>query len=106
LTEAVLSGAKAIEQVLIDNLTETTAYKLEYDQLRVYVLAGKREQLWNVIPASIYTPQELQAFKERLQRNLHSRDRWIRYLSERTLTALNGPQRTEHRITVTAAEPD
>jgi hypothetical protein len=53
LTEAVLSGAKVIEQVLIDNLTETEAYRLEYDQLREYVLAGKREQLWNVIPTSI-----------------------------------------------------
>jgi hypothetical protein len=77
LTKAVLSGAKVIEQVLVDNLTETAAYKLEYDKLREYVFAGKRDQLWNVIPASIQTPQELQAFTERLQRNLNSRDRWI-----------------------------
>jgi hypothetical protein len=82
LTKAVLSGAKVIERVLVDNLTETAAYRLEYDQLREYVFAGKRDQLWNVIPASIQTPQELQAFTERLQRNLNSRDRWTRYFSE------------------------
>ena len=90
LTKAVLSGAKVIEQVLVDNLTETAAYKLEYNKLREYVFAGKRDQLWNVIPASIQTPQELQAFIERLQRNLNSRDRWIRYFSERRLAALIG----------------
>ena len=90
LTKAVVSGAKVIEQVLVDNLTEKAAYKLKYDKLREYVFAGKRDQLWNVIPASIQTPQELQAFIERLQRNLSSRDRWIRYFSERTLAALIG----------------
>ena len=42
-----------IEQILIDDLTETAAYKLEYGKLREYVFAGKRDQLWNVIPASI-----------------------------------------------------
>jgi hypothetical protein len=49
LTKAVLSGAKVIERVLADNLTETAAYNLEYDKLREYVFAGKRDQLWNVI---------------------------------------------------------
>jgi hypothetical protein len=78
LTKAVLSGAKVIERVLVDNLTETAAYKLEYDKLREYVFAGKSDQLWNVIPASIQTPPGLQGFTERLQRNLNSRDRWIR----------------------------
>jgi hypothetical protein len=53
LTKAFLSGAQVIEQVLIDNLTEKEAYKLEYDRLRAYVFARKRDQLWNVIPASI-----------------------------------------------------
>jgi hypothetical protein len=90
LTKAVLSRAKVIERILVDNLTETAAYKLEYDKLREYVFAGKRDQLWNVIPASIQTPQELQAFTERLQRNVNSRDRWVRYFSERTLAALIG----------------
>jgi hypothetical protein len=50
LTKAVLSGAKVIEQVLVD-ITGTAADKLEYDKLREYVFAGKRDQLWNVIPA-------------------------------------------------------
>jgi hypothetical protein len=89
LTKAVLSGAEVIELVLMDNLTETAAYKLEYDKMREYVLAGKRDQLWNVIPASIQTPQERQAFIERLRRNLNSKDRLIRYLSGSTLAALS-----------------
>lgn len=97
LTKAVLSGAKVIEQVLVDNLTERAAYKLEYDKFREYVFAGKRDQLWNVVPASIQTPQELQAFTERLQQNLNSRDRWIRYFSERTLAALIGEQQRTTR---------
>jgi hypothetical protein len=66
LTRAVLSGAKVTELVLVDNLTETEAYKMEYEKLREYVFAGKRHQLWNVIPASIQTPQELRAFTELL----------------------------------------
>jgi hypothetical protein len=92
LTKAVLSGAKVIEQVLVDNLTERAAYKLEYDKMREYVFDGKRDQLWNVIPASIQTPHEVQAFTERLRRNLNSRDRLVRYLSERTLAELIGVQ--------------
>ena len=83
LTTAVLSRAKVVEQVLVDNLTEKAAYKLEYEKLRAYVFAGKRDQLWNVIPASIQTPEEQQAIIERLKRNLNSRDRWIRYFSAR-----------------------
>jgi hypothetical protein len=92
LTRAVLSGAKVVEQVLVDNLTEKAAYKLEHEKLRTYVFAGKRDQLWNVIPASIQTPEEQQAVIERLKRNLNSRDRWIRHLSARTLAALIGGQ--------------
>jgi hypothetical protein len=88
LTEAVLSGAKVIEQVMIDNLTEAAAYKLEYDQLREYVLAGKREQLWNVIPPSIHSSQELKDFITRLQRI--SKDWMIRELSQRRLAELVG----------------
>jgi hypothetical protein len=61
---------------------------LEYEKMREYVLAGKRDQLWNVIPESIYTPEELQAYIRRLQLNLNSRDSWIRYFSGRTLAAL------------------
>ena len=79
-----------IEQVLVDGLTEPAAYKREYDNLREYVFAGKRDQLWNVIPDSIQTPQEIQAYTERLQRNLKSRDRWVRTLSALTLEARRG----------------
>jgi hypothetical protein len=43
LTKAVLSGAKVIERILVDNLTETAAYKLEYDKLREYVFAARRK---------------------------------------------------------------
>jgi hypothetical protein len=91
LTKAFLSGAQVIEQVLIE-LTEKDAYKLEYDKLREYVFAGKRDQLWNTIPASIQTPQEIQAYTERLQRNLNSRDSLVRTLSAMTLKALRAGQ--------------
>ncbi len=96
LTEAVLAGENVTEQVITENLTERAAYKLEYDQFRENVLAGKREQLWNVIPASIYTPEELQAFKERLKENLQSRDRWIRHFSARTLAVLDRKLINDH----------
>jgi hypothetical protein len=92
LTRAVLAGEKVTEGVLAENLTDKAAYEMEYDHLREYVLAGKRDQLWNVIPGSIYTPQELQAFTDRLRRNLNSRDRLIRYFSGRTLAALTERQ--------------
>ena len=92
LTKALLSGAQVIEQVLIDDLTEKDAYKLEYDKLREYVFAGKRDQLWNTIPASIQTPQEIRAYTERLQRNLNSRDSLVRTLSGLTLKALRAGQ--------------
>jgi hypothetical protein len=88
LTKAFLSRAHVIEQVLMDDLTEKEAYKLEYEQLREYAFAGKRDQLWNVFPDSIKTPQEIQAYTERLQQNLNSRDRWVRTLSAMTLEAL------------------
>ena len=101
LTTAVLSGAKVVEQVLLGNLTDKAAYKLEYEKLRAYVFAGKRDQLWNVIPPSIQTRGEQQAFIERLKRNLNSRDRWIRYFSERTLVALE-----RNNVTNTLAGPD
>jgi hypothetical protein len=68
LTKAFRSGAQVMEQVLIDNLTEKTAYKLEYDKMREHVFAGKREQLWNVIPDSIQTPEEIKAAAQRLRR--------------------------------------
>ena len=92
LTVAVMQGAEIVEERLVEGLTDKDAYQVEHDKLKEFVLDGKRDQLWNVMPASIQTPQELQAFTERLQRNLNSRDRWIRYFSERTLAALIGGQ--------------
>ena len=96
LTKAFLSGVQVIEQVLIDDLTEKAAYKLEYDKMREYVFAGKRDQLWNVIPDSIQTPEEIQAATERLQRYLNRRDRWVRTLSAMTLKPQRGGQ-DQHR---------
>jgi hypothetical protein len=92
LTEAVISGAEVIEQVIVDNLTEKEAYKLEYEHMRECVLAGKRDQLWNVVPPSIRTPAELQEFKERLEKNLTSRDKLIRFFSAWTLKDLIAAQ--------------
>ena len=84
---------------LIDDLTEKAAYKLEYDKMREHVFAGKRDQLWNVIPASIQTPQEMQAYTERLQRNLNSRGRWVRTFSGMTLKDLRrGQDQHEPRL--------
>jgi hypothetical protein len=40
LTRAVLSGAKVVEEVLVDDLTEKEAYKLEYEKLRESALEG------------------------------------------------------------------
>jgi hypothetical protein len=58
--------------------------------MREYVLSGKREQLWNVIPPSIYSPEELQAFIDRLRRNSIRKDWMIRELSRRRLAELVG----------------
>jgi hypothetical protein len=102
LTKAVISGAKVVEQVLLDELTEKAAYKLEYEKLREYVYAGKRDQLWNVT-TGIQTPTQQQAFVKRLRRNLNSRDRWIRYFSGVTLASLEG---TGSHVKKTPASPD
>jgi hypothetical protein len=88
LTKAFRSGAQVMEQVLIDDLTEKAAYKLEYDKMREHVFAGKREQLWNVIPDSIQTPEEIQAAAERLQLYLNRRDSRFR-------TRSAGPQKAQ-----------
>jgi hypothetical protein len=52
-----MKGAVIEEIVLADNLTSKQAYKLEHRHLERLVYAGNREQLWNAIPPSIYTPQ-------------------------------------------------
>jgi hypothetical protein len=88
LTEAVMQGAVVEEIVLADKLTSKQAYKLEYHHLEEMVYAGKRQQLWNVIPHTIYTPEEHKAFVRRLTENLTSKDPWIRYFSRNHLMRL------------------
>jgi len=88
LTEAVMKGAVIEEIVLADNLTSKQAYKLEYGHLERMVYAGNREQLWNAIPPSIYTPQEQQAYIQKLTENLTSKDRWTRVIARMQLIRL------------------
>jgi hypothetical protein len=88
LTEAAMKGAVVHEVVLADNLTSKQAYKLEYRQLEKIIHDGKREQLWNVIPASIYTPQEQKAYVKKLTENLTSKNRETRFFSRMQLMRL------------------
>jgi hypothetical protein len=88
LTKAVMKGAVIEEIVLADNLTSKQAYKLEHRHLERLVYAGNREQLWNAIPPSIYTPQEYQAYIEKLTKNATSKDRWTRLIARMQLTRL------------------
>jgi hypothetical protein len=99
LTEAVMKGAVIEEIVLADNLTSKQAYKLEYGHLERMVYAGNREQLWNVIPPSIYTPQEHQAYIQKLTENLRSKDRWTRVIARMQLIRLRdaAAKRGAHR---------
>lgn len=88
LTEAVMKHAVIEEIVLADNLTSKQAYELEYRHLERMVYAGNREQLWNVIPPSIYTPQENEAYIRKLTENLTSKDRWTRVIARTRLIRL------------------
>jgi hypothetical protein len=88
LTEAVMKGAVIEEIILADNLISKQAYKLEYRHLERMVYAGNREQVWNVIPPSIHTPQENQAYIQKLTENLTSKDRWTRVIARVQLTRL------------------
>ena len=88
LTEAVMKGAVIEQIVLADDLTSKQAYKLEYRHLERLVYAGNREQLWNAIPPSIYTPQEYQDYIQKLTDNLTSKDRWTRVIARMQLIRL------------------
>jgi hypothetical protein len=88
LTEAVINGAVIEEIIVADNLTSKQAYKLEYRHLERMVYAGNREQLWNAIPPSIYTPQEYQAYIEKLTENSTSKDRLTRVIARMQLNRL------------------
>jgi hypothetical protein len=88
------------EVVLADNLTPKQAYKLEYRYLEKMVHDGKRLQLWNIIPPSIYTPQEHEAYVKKLTENLTSKDRWIRIFARmqlKTRQIRDEPQSTRLR---------
>jgi hypothetical protein len=88
LTEAVKYGAVVEEILLAENLTSKQAYKLEYHHLEKMVYAGKRQQLWNAIPPTIYTPEEYKAYVSKLTQNLTSKDRWVRTCSRNQLIRL------------------
>ena len=88
LTEAVMHGAKVEEITIADNLTPKQAYELEYRHLKKMVYDGKRGQLWNVISPSIYTPQEYEAFVQKLLNNSRSKNRLARTLARMQLARL------------------
>jgi hypothetical protein len=83
-----MKGAVIEEIVLADNLTAKQAYKLEYRHLERMVYAGNREQLWNAIPPSIYTPREYQAYIQKLTENSTSKDRLTRVIARMQLIRL------------------
>jgi len=85
LTEAVMQGAEIVEELLVEGLTDKDAYRVEHDKLKELVFAGKRDQLWNVIPGSICTSEERAAYISRLKRNVSSKDWMIKHLSGGTL---------------------
>lgn len=88
LTDAVVKGAVVEEIVLADDLTSKQAYKLEYRYLKKMVHEGKRRQLWNVIPPTIYTPQEYSAYVKTLGKNISSKDHLTRVLARMQLVRL------------------
>jgi hypothetical protein len=81
LTEAVIKGAVIEEIVIADNLTSKQAYELEHRRMEEMVHDGKRTQLWNVVPPSIYAPQEYEAFVKKLLKNLRSKNHLARYFA-------------------------
>jgi hypothetical protein len=88
--------------VLADNLTSKQAYTLEYRSLEEMVYAGKRQQLWNVIPHTINTPEEREVYVSKLTQNLTSKDRWVRYLSRNQLVRLGRYQYGQHQLQISS----
>jgi hypothetical protein len=88
LTEAVIKGAVVEEIVIADNLTSKQAYELEHRRMEQMVHDGKRRQLWNVVPPSIYTPQEYEDFVKKLLNNSRSRSPLARYFARMQLARL------------------
>ena len=98
LTEAVMKGAVIEQIVLADDLTSKQAYKLEHRHLERLVYAGNREQLWNAVPPSIYTPQEYQAYIQKLTENQASKDRWTRLIARMQLIRLGRHETSEKTL--------
>jgi hypothetical protein len=88
LTEAVIKGAVVEEIVIADNLTSKQAYELEHRRMEEMVHDGKRCQLWNVVPPSIYTAEEYEEFIKRLLENSRSRSHLARYFARMQLARL------------------
>jgi hypothetical protein len=88
LMEAVIKGAVVEEIVIADNLTSKQAYELEHRHMEEMVHDGKRGQLWNVVPPSIYTPQEYEAFLKKLLENSRSKNHLGRNLARMQLARL------------------
>jgi hypothetical protein len=88
LTEAAIKGAVIEEVVIVDNLTSKQAYELEHRRMEEMVHDGKRGQLWNVVPPSIYTPQEYEIFVNKLLEHSTSKNRLARNLARMQLARL------------------
>jgi hypothetical protein len=88
LTESVIKGAVIEEIIIADNLTSKQAYELEHRLMEKMVHDGKRAQLWNVVPPSIYTPQEYKAFVQKLLDISRSKNRLARTLARMQLARL------------------
>jgi hypothetical protein len=84
----VIEGAVVEEIVIADNLTSKQAYELEHRRMEEMVHDGKRGQLWNVVPPSIYTPQEYEAFVQKLLEQLRSKNHLARYFARMQLARL------------------
>ena len=89
LTAAVIRGAMIEEVVLRNDLTPKQAYQLEHRHMKQFVCDGKRDQLWNVIPPSIYSAQEYEAYIKRLVDNSRSTNRLARFFARSQLIRLS-----------------
>lgn len=95
LTEAVIKGARVEEIIIADNLTSKQAYELEHRRMEEMVHDGKRGQLWNVVPPSIYTPEEYEDFVRKLLETSRSKNRLARYFARMRLARLASNKNAE-----------
>jgi hypothetical protein len=104
LTAAVIKGVVVEEIVIADNLTSKQAYELEHRHMEQMVHEGKRGQLWNVVPPSIYTRQEYEAFVQKLVENSRSRSQLARNLARMQLARLASHENARTLATPPATE--